>query len=105
MDGGDYCIAHSPGRVTELAEWRRRGGKAKSNRARAMKDVPAGAMTTAEILAGLGEAFRRTRAGTMSPNVATALSNLARTMADLQRDADLEARMATIERALGNRAS
>jgi hypothetical protein len=100
-----FCVSHDPARVVELAEYRRRGGKAKSNKARAMKSLPAEPLSTAELHAFLGIAFRRTLVGKMEPSVATALSNVAKTMAELAKASDLEARMAEIERRLGSKAS
>src|SRR5215203_2451076 len=51
----DSCLAHDPQRVTDLAEWRRQGGRASSNAARARRQLPEGVLTNHELLAVVGK--------------------------------------------------
>jgi len=105
MNGGAYCIAHDPDRVVELAEWRRQGGKAKSNAARAKKALPAEPLSVAELHSYLGVVFRRVITGHTEPGVATAAATVARTMAELAKASDLEDRLSRLERRLTGRSA
>jgi hypothetical protein len=104
---GQHCPWHStaPEWVAKRQGWAAEGGRKRSNRERARRQLPTEPMTTAELHSWLGIAFKRTLVGKMEPNVATALSNVAKTMTELQRASDLEERMRELERRLGSRAS
>ena len=92
-----FCIAHDPTKVTQLAEWRRKGGYAKSNRSRAKKALPADPLTNEELHAWLGLVFKGVISGKIEPGVATASATVARTMAELSRVVDLEQRIVDLE--------
>jgi len=100
-----FCIAHDPARATELAEWRRRGGFAKSNRSRAKKALPADPLSNEQLHAWLGVVFRGVIAGRIEPGVGTASSTIARTMLELFRAIDLEVRIAELERRIADAGS
>jgi len=104
MPDSERCIAHGD-RVTDLAEWRKQGGKGKSNRARAAKNLPNEPMTTGELHIYLGVVFRKVINGTLEPGVATAAATVARTMAELAKASDYESRLLDLERRLTGRAS
>jgi len=105
MPDSEWCVNHDPDRVVELAEWRRQGGKAKSNAARAKKALPAEPLTVAELHSFLGVVFRRLLTGETEPGIATAMATVARTMAELQKASDYESRLADLERRLTGRAA
>jgi hypothetical protein len=100
-----WCVSHDPNRVVEIAEYRRRGGQAKSNRARARRQLPIEPMGNDELRAWITVAFAKAMKGQMAPALLNALSNAAKTMAELQRESTIEERMSEIERKLGSRAS
>ncbi len=104
MPDSDRCIAHGD-RVTDLAEWRKRGGEGKANEVRARKALPSEPLSTAEVHAHLSTAFRRALAGKMDPPLLNALSNAGRTLAELQKNADLEQRLDELERRIGSRSA
>src|SRR5687767_13347698 len=79
LQGTPYCVTHDPARVTDLAEWRRKGGKAKSNRARAAKALPAAAMTPTELQNFMIVVMKGTVAGKIDKGIANAAANLGRT--------------------------
>jgi hypothetical protein len=100
MGVSPFCVSHDPDRVTDLAEWRKRGGHGKSNKARARKALPADLLTMAEVASYLGLALRSVLAGRTEPNVGTAAANIARALVSVAGAADLERRMDELERDL-----
>ena len=60
-------------------------------------------MSTDEIAAWLTIQYRRLIAGQLTPGVATASATVAKTIAEIQRGAQIEERMAEIETMLGKR--
>jgi hypothetical protein len=98
LPGSDFCVTHDPRRVTDLAEWRRRGGKAKSNRARARRHLADGAMTAAELNGVLGVTLKGVLAGKIEPNVGNCVASLARAIRDVSGWAELDERLAALER-------
>jgi len=99
------CRWHHPDSQATIAAGRRKGGRAKSNKARAKKAIP-DAMTTDELAGWLGVAFRKVLTGGMEPGVATAAATVARAViavseaAALQR---LEDRIDELERLAARR--
>ena len=102
--GSRWCINHDPGKVADLAEWRRQGGRAKSNRARAAKALPAAAMTPVELQTFLIVVMKGAVAGRVEKGIANAVANLGRTIAALYGPATWEERLAELERDEGRRA-
>jgi hypothetical protein len=74
----DFCLAHDPRRVTDLAEWRRQGGRASSNAARARRQLPEGLLTNQELQAVVGLTIAEVRSGKVEPGVANSVAALAR---------------------------
>ena len=91
------CIWHHPSRAQEVAAARRRGGQARSNKARALKALPAELMTNEQLHSYLGLVFKGVIGGKIEPGVATASATVARTMAELSRVVDLEQRIVDLE--------
>jgi hypothetical protein len=75
----EYCLAHDPERVTDLTEWRRRGGRASSNAARARRQLPEGMLTNQELQGLVGKTIREVLDGTTEPGVARSVFDGART--------------------------
>lgn len=101
LPGSDFCISHDPNRVVELAEWRRKGGRAKSNKARIRKQLPDAVLTPAELQGLLSKAIRDVLAGTLEPGPANAAGGLARALVTIQESAELEQRLTELERQAG----
>ena len=99
MSAARYCVTHDPARVTDLAEWRRRGGEGKSNKARAKKALPGSVLTPAEVQGLLGLTLRGVLAGTVEPGVANAAANLGRAIVAVREATTLEERLAALEAA------
>ena len=95
---GTYCVAHDPAAVVELAEWRRRGGRGKGNKSRAKKALPDGALSATELNGLLGTTLKGVLVGRIEPNVGNCVASLARAIRDITGWADLEERLAALER-------
>jgi len=99
------CIWHHPARAEEVAAARKRGGQARSNKARALKSLPTELMTNEQLHSYLSVVFKAVIAGRIEPGVGTASSTIARTMLELFRAIDLEARIAALERRIADAGS
>lgn len=99
--GTDLCPWHSADLAERRREWSRRGGINSSNRARARKRIPDGALTTAETLGLLGIVFKGVIAVRVEPGVGTACATIARAMNDLVKTTEIEERIRELEQAAG----
>lgn len=104
IPGTNWCVFHSADEAQRRA-WAAQGGVNSSNVARAKKQLPAEILTTEELSAWLSLVFKQTIVGKTDPPVATACANLARTIAELQKAANLEDRLASLEEMLGRRSA
>jgi hypothetical protein len=75
--GREWCAWHDPELTDRRQEWSRRGGKGKSNRSRAAKQLP-GEMGHDEVLRWVGLSIKGVLSGRIEPGVANAVANLAR---------------------------
>jgi hypothetical protein len=98
--GSAWCPWHDPELVERRVEWSRQGGKNSSNKARARKRLPEGALSIGEVNAVMGKVLTDLIGGEMEPGVATAASNVARTIDVLTRGVDLEEQIAQLRRDL-----
>jgi hypothetical protein len=92
-----FCLAHDPLRVTDLATWRRQGGKASSNAARARRQLPEGLLTTQELQAVVGLTITEVRAGTIEPGVANSVAALSRAYVAVAEAAAVETLQAQVD--------
>ena len=99
--GALWCVWHDPETKSQRAEWSKRGGSARSNKARAAKTLPTELMDADEIAAWLTVCLKRVIAGQMDPPVGTAAANIARTIVEISKAALAEERIIEIERQLG----
>ncbi len=99
--GSAYCPWHDPSLSKRRAEWSAKGGSGRSNKARAAKALPSPILSSDELISWLSLVFKQTIVGKTEPPVATACASLARTIADLRRGAEIEDRLAGLERVLG----
>ena len=91
-----YCLAHDPERVTDLAEWRRRGGRESSHRSRARKALAGDIRDMTDVKARLMVALAKVEEGELEPGPANAMANLARAIATVAGVADFEAQLAEL---------
>jgi hypothetical protein len=97
LSNSRYCIAHDPARVVDMAEWRRQGGKAKSNKARARKQLPDAALSPMELQGVLSVTLKGLLAGRIEPGVANAAASLGRALVVIRDATILEERVAQLE--------
>ena len=95
------CRWHHPSLEADRKRWSAKGGAARSNKSRAAKALPAEILTTDELISWLSLVFKQTIVGKTEPPVATACANLARTIAEIRRGAEIEDRLADVERLMG----
>ena len=93
-----WCRWHDPDLADERAEWRRQGGKARSNAARAKKGLPAEPLTADEIRSHLGVVFLDVIGGRTEPGVGTAAASIARALLDVAKVAEVEQQVAQLRR-------
>ncbi len=81
----------------QRATWQAQGGAARSNRARAKRELERSAMTLGELDGVLCLAARQVFAGKMEANRATALAALARAVTSVRETGELADRVAELE--------
>ena len=94
------CAWHAPSWEARRRQWSSKGGAARSNRARARRQLGE-AMTLQEVQVLLGVALRAVLAGKLTPNVAGAAASLARAMTTVATASEFEARLIELEKAAG----
>src|SRR4051812_26627998 len=83
------CRWHHPENQERLADSRKRG-VGKSNAARARKQL---AMTNEDLLISLSRVLKKVETGAIGPGPANAMAQLARTINELRKSQELEARL------------
>ncbi len=99
--GSEWCRWHDPARERDRVEWQRKGGRARSNRARAKRQLADQAMSINDLDALLCLAIKRVAAGTMEPNVGSAMAGIAKTITTIRSTGDFERRLEELEQAAG----
>lgn len=87
--GRPWCMWHDPELAGRRQEWSRRGGKGKATEARLKKAMPA-ALTSDDLLVTLSRIIKRVEEGELEPNILTAISGAARTMAEIRKASEVE---------------
>ena len=98
--GSEWCWFHHPGLESARAEGRRLGGRAKSNRARAAKQIEQTALSAAELQGVVSATILNVLAGRTSPGVANAVAGLARASVAIREAVEIEERLTELERSL-----
>ena len=96
--GSTWCVWHDPAKAETREGWRRKGGSARSNKARAKRQLLDGALTAGEVGAVLSAVLKAVVAGKLEPGVANAAANVARALADVRKVGDLETEVADLTR-------
>lgn len=98
-----YCYWHSPARAAERAENNRKGGQARSNKARTRKAYITGDLSLLEVRGLLSVALKDVLNGDCEPGRAQAAASVARAIASITEVADIEVRLAALEAAATTR--
>ncbi len=96
-----WCYWHDPALEANRAAGRRKGGAARSNKARARKQLPVEALTLPEVQGLLSVALKGVLAGRIEPGVANASANVARAIAAVAQAGEMEERIRELEAAAG----
>jgi hypothetical protein len=96
-----YCIAHDPTKVVAITEARRKGGAARSNRARARRALSDAAMTPAELEGVIATTIQAILTEQTTPAVGSAIAALARAAVAIREATAIEERLAALEQAAG----
>jgi len=94
-----YCYWHSPDLADQRRTDRQRGGAARSNVARAKRQLPDAVLTPAELQGFIGLALRGVLAGRIEPGVANAVATLARAAVAVREATEVEERLTALETA------
>ncbi len=100
-DGAEWCRWHDPARADDRAEWSRKGGHARSNRARARRQLADAVMSISDLDAFLCASLVKVADGHMEPNVGTAVASIAKAVLTIRTASDLERRLEALERQVG----
>ncbi len=100
-EGQRWCRWHDPNRAEERIEWRRKGGTARSNKARARKQLAAAVLSIDDLDALLCRALVQVAGGKMEPGVGSAMAGIAKTIAGIRSTGDFEKRLEELEQAAG----
>ncbi len=95
------CRWHHPGLAADRAEWRTRGGKAKSNKARAKKQLPDSILSPAELEGVIGITIKRVLTGVIEPGPANAIASLCRAAVSVREATAIDERLAALEARIG----
>ena len=95
LAGSMYCYLHDPESAGVRREASRKGGKARSNKARAAATLPA-PMSPRDVHTWLGVIFLRVIDGETEPSVGTAAATIARAMLETAKVASFEDELAQL---------
>lgn len=100
-EGSRYCTWHDPALEADRKRWRREGGKAKSNRRRAEKELQLAAAGVGQLPAVLFRALGKVESGEIDPRVGSSMATIARAIVDVQQAGELEERLTALESRAG----
>jgi hypothetical protein len=92
-----FCYWHDPALLEQRLTDRQRGGAARSNVARARKQIADAVLTPADLQGLLGATLRGVLAGRIEPGVGTAAAGIARVLLAVREATDVETRLAALE--------
>jgi hypothetical protein len=103
LPGSELCPWHDPAWAERRQEWSKRGGKGKSNEARARKRLSGELRDMGDVKARLMSALAKVEAGELESGPANAMANLARAIATIVQVGELEDRIQELESRAGVR--
>jgi hypothetical protein len=96
-----YCYWHDPALLEQRRTDRQRGGAARSNVARARKQIAGAVLSPSDIQGLLGATLRAVIAGRIEPGIGNAAANLARALIAVREATEIETRLAALEEQAG----
>ncbi len=98
--GRAWCMWHDPEREAERAEWRAQGGRARSHRSTAARELRKYATDMNSLRGTLFLTLKRVSDGELEPSVGNSMATIARAIVAVSQATDLEERL-TRPRATG----
>ncbi len=95
-----FCWTHDPAAADRRREASKKGGKARSNKARALKQIPP-AMSAEDLAGWLSLLFTNVMTGRIEPKIGTACATIARMLHEVKHATELEERIAELEARAG----
>jgi len=96
-----YCRWHHPDLEAQRQAERTAGGQARSNRARARRQLADAVLSINDLDALLCRALVQVAGGKMEPGVGSAVATIAKTVVGIRTAGELERRLEELERAAG----
>lgn len=96
--GNTWCRWHDPARAADRRAWSEKGGRNRSNRARARKRLAGQVLTITDIDAVLCSALTDVSTGKLEPAIGSSMAGIARTIVAIRAAADLEHRLSALEK-------
>ena len=96
-EGREWCQFHDPALAEDRKKWSAKGGKNRSNRARARKETENDTLSPKDLQGVLSRTVRRLESGQAEPGVANAIANVAKALAALQDSVSVDARLTALE--------
>jgi len=100
LPGSAFCFVHCPNAAERRRAASVKGGRARSNAARAAKQTPE-AMSAQDLAGWLSVLFRGVLSGRIEPKIGTACATLARTLHEVKHTSELEERLSELEALAG----
>lgn len=103
VHGSQWCMSHNPDMQSQQSENRRRGGEARSNARRAIRQWAefGKELGNEDLPSIIKSSMYAVKIGELEPAQAQAIAALARTANQLTADLELEARIQELEKAAG----
>jgi len=92
-----FCYWHSPDLAEQRLTDRQRGGAARSNVARARKQIAGAVLEPGDIQGLLGATLRAVIAGRLEPGIGNAAANIARALIAVREASEIETRLTALE--------
>ena len=99
--GLEWCQWHDPAREGERAQWRSQGGKARSTRNTAARELKRYATDMGSLKGTLFLALKRVSDGELEPNVGNSMATIARAIVAVSQSVEVEERLAALEQRAG----
>ena len=96
-----YCRWHHPDLEAQRAAERAAGGQARSNKARARRQLADAVLTINDLDGLLCRALVQVAAGKMEPGVGSSMAGIAKTVVAIRQASELERRLEELERVAG----
>ncbi len=99
--GRAWCQWHDPDREAERAQWRSQGGKSRSTRNTAARELRKYPTDMGSLRGTLFHVLKRVEGGDLEPNVGNSIATIARAIVAVSQSVEVEERLATLEARAG----